>query len=155
MLIQADFTPEPDFGFPNPHDYKVEEREPGKGKAVYALRDYKRGEMIARLTGTVLPYRTQHTLQINPGVHLLDLEFVGYLAHSCAPNVFVDMQALEVWALEDIPAQGSLTMDYASTEDFLYRQFPCLCGSSNCRGWITGRKERVNEEGLRHLEARG
>jgi hypothetical protein len=34
-----------------------------------------------------------------------------------------------------------LTMDYAQTEDVLYRQFPCSCGAENCRGWITGRKE--------------
>jgi hypothetical protein len=37
-------------------------------------------------------------------------------------------------------------MDYAETEDTLFKQFPCSCGSSNCRGWITGRKEMVNGE---------
>ncbi|WP_339138175.1 MAG: hypothetical protein WGN25_08090 [Candidatus Electrothrix sp. GW3-4] len=32
-------------------------------------------------------------------------------------------------------------MDYAETEDVLFKQFPCSCGSPACRLWITGRKE--------------
>jgi hypothetical protein len=35
-------------------------------------------------------------------------------------------------------------MDYAETEDVLFKQFPCFCGSPNCRLWITGRKEMIN-----------
>lgn len=131
--------------------FVVEQREEGKGKAVYSRHGHARGELIARFTGTVLPYRTQHTLQINPAVHLLDAEFVGYLAHSCSPNVFVDMQGLEVWALEDVGPESALTMDYAATEDQLFKQFACLCGSPGCRHWITGRKERINEEGEDYL----
>jgi hypothetical protein len=43
-------------------------------------------------------------------------------------------------------------MDYASTEDILFKQFPCLCGTPNCRFWISGRKEEVSPEGIRHIE---
>ena len=32
-------------------------------------------------------------------------------------------------------------MDYSQTEDILYKQFQCDCGSINCRGWITGKME--------------
>jgi hypothetical protein len=32
-------------------------------------------------------------------------------------------------------------MDYAETEDVLFKQFPCSCAAPNCRGWITGRRE--------------
>jgi hypothetical protein len=135
-----------------PGAFVVEEREEGKGKAVYSRLGHARGELIARFTGRVLPYRTQHTLQINPAVHLLDLDFVGYLAHSCSPNVFVDMQGLEVWALEDVGPEAVLAMDYAATEDLLFKQFACLCGSPGCRHWITGRKELVNDEGRRYLQ---
>ena len=139
--------------FPVSQDFVVAEREFGKGKAVYTTRGHARGELIGTFTGIVLPYRTQHTLQLNADLHVLDAHFVGYLAHSCSPNVFVDMQRCEVWALQDIASDTALTMDYASTEDVLYRQFACLCESPACRRWITGRKELVNEEGRAYLDS--
>ena len=154
MLIYPDDATLLDgYDFPQSSQFLVSEREDGKGKAVYTLTGHARGEMVARFTGPVVPYRTQHTLQLNPNLHVLDTYFVGYIAHSCAPNVYVDMQEFEVWALEDIAPDSALTMDYASTEDELYRQFRCLCGSANCRHWITGRKERVNGEGMFYLQA--
>ena len=51
------------------------------------------------------------------------------------------MQKLTVTALQDIEANSYLYMDYAETEDYLFKQFPCSCGAENCRGWITGRLE--------------
>ncbi len=62
------------------------------------------------------------------------------------------MTEFELWALRDIDAGQALTMDYAQTEDILFRQFPCLCGTPNCRFWITGRKEEVSPEGLDYIE---
>ena len=44
-----------------------------------------------------------------------------------------------------------LTIDYAETEDVLYRQFACHCGASVCRHWITGRHEAPNAEGRAYL----
>ncbi len=154
MLLYPDAPLEEGHDFPSREQFTVAEREGGKGKAVYTNTGHARGELIARFTGLIVPYRTQHSLQLNPNLHVLDLYFAGYLAHSCAPNVYVDMQEFEVWALEDIPPDSLLTMDYASTEDELYAQFHCLCGAANCRGWIAGRKERVNGEGLFYLADR-
>lgn len=141
-------------GYPRKDQFQVAERDDNKGKAIYTLTGHARGEMIARFNGAMIPYRTQHTLQVNPGLHLLDMHFVGLLAHSCSPNVLVDMQAFEVWALQEIAPDTALTMDYASTEDELFKQFRCHCGSQVCRHWITGRKERVNGEGLFHMRSR-
>ncbi len=151
-LFHLNASSEVGFDLPVDGDFVVEEREPGKGKAVYTRHAHSRGELVGHFTGTVLTYRTQHTLQINPTMHLLDLNFVGYLAHSCEPNVFVDMHSLEVWALKDITPEQSLSMDYASTEDELFKQFACLCGSPGCRHWITGRKEKIAEDGRLHLQ---
>lgn len=151
-LYHLNASAEAGFALPEESEFVVEEREAGKGKAVYTRHGHARGEMLARFNGTVLPYRTQHTLQINASIHLLDLEMVGYLAHSCDPNVFVDMQTLEVWSLKQIAPEKALTMDYAATEDHLFKQFACLCGSPSCRHWITGRKERINDEGIHYLK---
>ncbi len=123
-----------------------------KGNGIYVKRRFKKGDLISRITGITLPYVLQHTLQITPFVHLYDPHFSGLLLHSCDPVVCLDMNKLEIWALRDIEKGMALTMDYASTEDFLFKQFPCVCGATNCRKWITGRKEPINAVGKKYLQ---
>lgn len=130
-------------GYPTEDDFIVSRREDGKGLGIYAQRTFRRGYRICRISGTVVHQVMQHTLQISPDSHLYDPYFTGFLLHSCDPNTFLDMQRFELWAVKDIQPGDSLTMDYASTEDVLFKQFPCLCGAPNCRGWITGRREPV------------
>jgi hypothetical protein len=88
-----------------------------------------------------VPDILQHTLQISQGKHLLDPYFTGYLLHSCSPNISVDMESMAVTATQNILTNTFLYMDYAQTEETLYRQFHCSCGSQACRGWITGSLE--------------
>lgn len=130
-------------GYPNADDFIVAPREEGKGYGVYARRPFLRGYRVARVSGTIVHHVLQHTLQISTQAHLYDPYFTGYLLHSCDPNVFLDMRRFEVWAMKDIQAGDALTIDYASTEDILFKQFPCLCGAPNCRHWVTGRLEPV------------
>jgi hypothetical protein len=121
------------------------------GIGIFALRPYRRGEVI----GTFLAMQTsevnQHSLQRSPGDYLYDPYFVGYLLHSCTPNVVLDMHQQKVYCVRDIAMGAPLTMDYASTEYALFLQFPCGCGSADCRHWITGRAELVNEKGQAYL----
>ncbi|MFM2042276.1 MAG: hypothetical protein RLY86_852 [Pseudomonadota bacterium] len=128
-------------GYPTEADFTVSRKEDGKGLGVYANRFFPRGYRICRISGMVMHQVMQHTLQINADTHLYDPYFTGYLLHSCDPNGFLDMQRFELWALKDIHPGEAMTMDYASTEDVLFKQFPCLCGAPNCRGWISGRRE--------------
>jgi len=121
------------------------------GKGIRTKVDFMRGTVMARFTGQLTSEILQHTLQVTPTSHVHDPYFIGLLSHSCAPNCLLDMTHLELLALVDIPAGTRLTVDYALTEDTLFRQFPCDCGSGNCRGWITGRRETVNEKGRKHL----
>lgn len=148
-----------------PSDLRVDESLPtadqftvcsvnGKvGMGVKVNNRTERGTLVARFTGQLSNSILQHTLQVSPLTHLHDPYFVGLLTHSCAPNCVLDMQRLEIWALCDIEAGNLLTIDYAVTEDTLHRQFACGCGSSTCRRWITGRRERVNEAGHAYLQA--
>ena len=48
---------------------------------------------------------------------------------------------MRITALQDIAAESYLYMDYAETEQVLFKQFACACGSDSCRGWITGNQE--------------
>jgi SET domain-containing protein len=127
--------------FPKHSDFAVVYKDALSGRGVISYRSCKQGEIIARMAGYIVHEIRQHTLQITPETHLYDPYFSGFFLHSCSPNISLNMKDLTVTALQAIPANSFLFMDYAETEDVLFRQFPCSCGSPNCRGWITGRKE--------------
>lgn len=139
MLYPKEYGDDP--WFPQAKYFKVVDKNGIEGKGVFCYKPFKKGELLAKIHGEVTQEITQHTLQIDETNHLLDLYFVGYLLHSCNPNVIVDMKNRTVRALRQIKANSFLYMDYASTEDVLYKQFHCSCGSANCRGLILGRKE--------------
>jgi SET domain-containing protein len=61
---------------------------------------------------------------------------VLFINHSCSPNVGIFGQITFV-AMKDIEPGSELTMDYAINVAHPYR-LVCRCGSSNCRGEITG-----------------
>jgi len=121
------------------------------GRGIRSKAGFSRGSVIARFTGQLMSSVLQHTLQVSPTSHVYDPYFIGLLTHSCAPNCILEMSQLELIALSDIAEGDTLTIDYALTEDALFRQFPCGCGSSNCRHWVTGRRETINEEGKAYL----
>ncbi|MBL0113904.1 MAG: SET domain-containing protein-lysine N-methyltransferase [Saprospiraceae bacterium] len=56
--------------------------------------------------------------------------------HSCYPNTAYD--GLNVIATRPILAEDELTLDYATFLDETMEPFDCQCGSSNCRGRVTG-----------------
>ncbi|MEB0047619.1 MULTISPECIES: SET domain-containing protein-lysine N-methyltransferase [unclassified Pseudomonas] len=145
------------LGFPSTTDFEVIYNANGSAVAVAALREFPRISRLCRASGHLLPYRCRYTRQLAPGIHVYDPRFSGLLRHSCDPNVFFDMSELWLWALKDIKKGDPLTMDYAATEDTLLHQFACLCGSTECRGWITGYDEPPNADGqlfFRHWRRR-
>ncbi|MBN1648072.1 MAG: hypothetical protein JW874_08570 [Spirochaetales bacterium] len=127
--------------FPKSKDFKIVNVNENCGLGVICFRNFKKNEIIARLAGEIIHDIRQHSLQITPGTHLYDIYFSGYFLHSCEPNVYLDMENLLVYAVRDIRRNDLLMMDYAQTEDYLYKQFACSCGSMNCRKWICGRLE--------------
>lgn len=139
--------------YPSRASFTVKKQDGEIGYGVYAKKAFGRGSLVARFTGTIVNKVVQHSLQINQTTHIYDPHFAGLLLHSCSPNVMLDMQDFTIWAIKDIDDGEALTMDYASTEDFLFKQFKCLCQSDNCRHWISGRKEKVNEEGKAYLQS--
>lgn len=138
--------------FPKRSDFQVVKRDQNFGFGVVSYRSFEPGEIVAALAGEIVAEVTQHTLQIRPGAHLLDLEFCGYFLHSCSPNVFLDMERMLVLATRPIRPNDYIFMDYAQTESILFKQFPCRCGSMNCRGWITGYAEAPDENDERYRQ---
>lgn len=140
------------LGFPSIGDFRIIVDEQGVATAIEARREFSRITRMCRISGQLLPYRCRQTRQLQPGIHMYDPRFCGLLEHSCDPNVFLDLSELWLWALKDIHGSDRLTMDYAATEAKLLRQFACHCGSSRCRGWITGYDEAANIEGQCFLQ---
>ena len=141
MLYPVKFGQDPLF--PKSTDFEVVFKDEASGNGVICYRAFRRGEIIAKMSGEVINEIRQHTLQIDADRHLFDTYFSGYFLHSCAPNISLDMKNMTVTALQDIPANSFLYMDYAETEDHLFKQFPCSCGASNCRGWVGGKKDML------------
>lgn len=138
-------------GYPSPEKFEVCRDAEGKGNGVRTLIPISRGHLVSHMVGILSGQRELHTLQVSETTHLYDPYFSGLLLHACSPSVVLDMKRLEVFALRDIEAGEFLTMDYASTEDVLARQFRCQCHAANCRHWITGAREVPNDEGTAYL----
>ena len=112
-----------------------------KGRAVYAMRSYKKGEFVYRLGGKEtrphsLGYHLQdfknasnNPLQVGP-ITYIELNIPSlYFNHSCDPNLGVRNRS-DLYALRAIKKRGELTYDYTTTID---ESFECICGSRKCR----------------------
>ena len=152
MLYPARFGT--DSLFPQSSDFSVVFKDDSTGLGVVTYRSFKKGDVIAKMAGEVVEDIRQHTLQISPTEHLFDPHFSGYFLHSCAPNISLNMKTMTVTALTDIPEGAYLYMDYAETEDHLFKQFPCSCGADTCRGWIGGRLDLSPFGVAKHKTAR-
>ena len=135
-----------DQGYPSTEQFQIVHDAEGIA-GIIARVGFDSRVRIARVSGYAVSEQRPHTLQLSPRIHLYDAWFCGLLQHSCSPNVFLDATYLELWSVQPIPAGTALTVDYATTEDALSRQFACHCGELNCLGWITGSKEPLNAEG--------
>jgi SET domain-containing protein len=138
--------------FPNKDDFEIVHKNSGVGMGVISYRGFKKGELVAVMAGEIIHDIRQHSLQISETDHLYDIYFSGYFLHSCNPNISLDMKNLRVYAVRDIKPNDYLYMDYAETEEKLFKQFPCGCGSKQCRGWVTGYNQLPDEEDPAYIE---
>ena len=146
---------------------RIQTRRSGvHGKGVFALVDLAEGETLIEYTGEVIdweealerhphdPTDPNHTFyfHVDEG-RVIDAKYGGnssrWINHSCDPNCVADEENGRVFirALRNIPAGAELFYDYGLTIDEPYTkklkaQFPCWCGSANCRGTLLAPKER-------------
>jgi uncharacterized protein len=111
------------------------------GEGVKTLVSFEEGDILFQFTGFFSSEITLFSLQVEDGLHLHDPYFMGKVLHSCQPNASVDMHNRTFTAVRHIDAGEFITMDYASTEEELYRTFECSCGAPNCRGMVKGTKQ--------------
>ncbi len=114
-----------------------------KGKGVFALRDFTKGEFLFRRRYKgVIPDREISQLSEEDQRHLCELDWDTcaillppgcYLNHSCDPNAM--RKGVNVYAWKDIRQGDEITIDYRLNA-FTGERWECWCGSVNCQGYV-------------------
>ncbi len=119
---------------------EVRQKLSNEQNALFALRSYQPGEVIADFSaGTISAEPTYLTVQVGISKHItLQPEFLQYINHSCEPNVFFNTTTMQLVALKQLLPQEELTFFYPSTEWKMTQSFNCYCGSHACIGNIKG-----------------
>jgi len=119
------------------------------GRGVVAERAFARGEVIAVWRGPTITAREAVNLPTHERDQLLqvdddafihsdeELVTVDFINHSCDPNCGFSDGATLVAMREILPGEA-VTFDYAMSDTNSFIAFECRCGSSSCRGQMSG-----------------
>jgi hypothetical protein len=109
-------------------------------KSLHATVSFSPGDVICRFSaGVTQGYATYLTVQTGVATHItLMPEFLQYINHSCAPNVFFDTAAMQLICVVALQPGDEMTFFYPSTEWDMAQPFVCNCGSKNCLQLING-----------------
>jgi hypothetical protein len=123
------------------------------GRGVFAKTEIPAGTEIGQVEGRVIEdaeYASAYCIDLGGPYSLEPRAPFRYLNHSCTPNcqlVLVDIEyedgsagpsEVHLEAIGLIPRGEELTIDYAWSAD---GAIPCLCGSTQCRGWVVAEEE--------------
>ncbi len=124
-----------------------------KGKGVFALRGFAKGEFIFRRRhGMVVRNEDIPLLSEEDQIHLCELDWETstvllapgcYLNHSCDPNAM--RKGTNVYAWKEIQTGEEITIDYRLNA-FTGEQWDCDCGSANCQGHVTSDYFSLSDE---------
>jgi hypothetical protein len=123
------------------HEFaEVRQKTSNDQNALFALSSFMPGELISEFSaGTISAEPTYLTVQVDHGKHItLQPEYLQYINHSCAPNVFFDTTSMKLVALKEIRVGEEMVFFYPSTEWKMIQSFQCYCGSPACLGSIRG-----------------
>jgi SET domain-containing protein len=146
---------------------KIQVRRSGvHGKGVFAVDDIAEGETIVEYVGEIISWKeAQRRHPHNPDdpnhtfyFHVDDKRVIDaavggnsarWINHSCDPNCEADEQDGRIFikALRDIKPGEELSYDYGLIIDERYTpklkaEYPCWCGSPDCRGTLLAPKRR-------------
>ena len=152
---------------PSTSGKRIQVRRSGvHGKGVFALQDIAEGETLIEYVGEVIswdeaqdrhphdPEDPNHTFYFHVNEdRVIDALFGGnssrWINHSCDPNCEADEDNDRIFikAIRNIKAGEELNYDYGLIIDEPYTkklkaEYPCWCGSANCRGTLLSPKER-------------
>ena len=153
----------------SPSGKRIQVRRSGvHGKGVFALQDLAEGETLIEYVGEIISWdeaQDRHPHDPNDPNHtfyfhvnedrVIDALHGGnssrWINHSCDPNCEADEnnERIFIKAIRNIKAGEELNYDYGLIIDEPYTkklkaEYPCWCGSANCRGTLLSPKERKN-----------
>lgn len=145
---------------------RIQTRRSGvHGKGVFAVQDIPKGDIIIEYVGEIIgwdealrrhphdPKDPNHTFYFHVDEdHVIDAKVGGnssrWINHACDPNCEADEVDGRVFikSLRKIKAGEELNYDYGLMIDEPYTkkllaQYPCWCGSANCRGTLLAPKD--------------
>ncbi len=157
----------PSRSVPSASGKRIQVRRSGvHGKGVFALQDIAEGETLIEYVGEVISWeeaQDRHPHDPNDPNHtfyfhvnedrVIDALHGGnssrWINHSCDPNCEADEDNDRIFikAIRNISAGQELNYDYGLIIDEPYTkklkaEYPCWCGSANCRGTLLSPKER-------------
>ena len=116
-----------------------------KGRGVFALRGFSKGEFILRRRhGRIVKVSEIRRLSNEDRRHLCELDRARsaillppgcYLNHSCEPNAM--RSGVKVFAWRTIRRGDEITIDYRLNA-YGGERWACACGSASCKGTIVG-----------------
>jgi hypothetical protein len=133
---------------------RVRVGETPMGKGIFALRSFRRSQVIGIIQGIVCTdpeYGSAYCMDIGENRSLEPIAPFRYLNHCCDPNAeLVGIAHLRhgptgqllLEAARDIPCGEEITIDYAWQAE---HAIPCQCGSAKCRGWIVSAEEWLRQ----------
>ena len=141
------------------------------GKGVFTRAPIARGETIIEYLGEVIDWKEalrrhphdptdpNHTFYFHiDEQNVIDAKFGGnsarWINHSCEPNCEADEQDGRIFirTLRDLDAGQELSYDYGLVIEErhtpqLKAQYPCWCGSSDCRRTLLAPKRKARANG--------
>ena len=111
-------------------------RKDQTGEGLYAVRNFAPGDVVVDFgDATRQSERDRYTVEHPAGFHIRH-PVLARCAHSCDPNCGISFERMALVALRPIAAGEAIAFDYRTTESVIGHPFACLCGETNCRGWI-------------------
>ena len=140
------------------NNYKIENniyvKETGKyGKSLFAVRDFKKDELVFVAFGPLVVEASLYTIPINKDLKIDPTQPEGnisqYICHSCDPNLGIKNRTCFV-AFKDIAKDEEVTIDYAMIGyeyggEIAEQGRGCNCGFEICRGKFGCYKELPEE----------
>ncbi|HQZ33362.1 MAG TPA: SET domain-containing protein-lysine N-methyltransferase [Ilumatobacteraceae bacterium] len=131
------------------------------GRGSIAVEPIAAGEVVAAFGGRcltrvefdLLPVGQQvRSIQIGETLFLagpVEPEPADFINHSCDPNCAMSGNTVVI-AMRDIEVGDIISYDYATSDGCDYNEFECACGSTICRGKVTGCDWMLPELQLRY-----
>ena len=116
-----------------------------RGYGLFAHEPIQKGELLLIMGGDIVNpeqlAKLNHTfsIQVEEDLYIapIGLQKAYRINHSCEPTAGPIGQVTFV-ALRDIAVDEEICYDYAMTDGTPYDEFECHCGSTQCRGKVTG-----------------